>query len=122
MKNTLIRLALFLGSAAVGLLVAIIVLPGMTSTVLGFIIAVVVFAVLQAILTPVLSSVMEKYANALTGLVGLITSFLSLLIANAVVGGLRIEGFGTWVLATLLMWILPAIASFLLPKAIARGE
>ena len=122
MKNILVKFATFLGSSAIGLLVATLVLPGMKVTFWGFIVAVLVFSFLQAIISPLVGSLLEKYASAWTSLIGLISSFLALLISHWLIPGLTLQGAGTWILAALLMWVLPAIATFLLPKVIASGE
>lgn len=114
MKNVGVRLAIFLGSSAIALLVAVLSLRKFTMTFWGFIIAVVVFSVLQSIFSPLLAKLAEKYAASLTSLVGLVSAFLALLVSQAVIPGVHIRGGGTWVLASLLLWIIPGIATLIL--------
>ncbi len=121
MENMLTKIAVFFGSSAIGLLVAALSLRGFHMTFLGFIIAAIVFSVAQAIVSPLMSKLMEKYASTLTSMVGLLSAFLALLIAHAVSGGLQIQGVGTWVLATLLVWIIPAIATVILARIFAKN-
>lgn len=52
MIRFLLRMVVFLGSSAIGLLVASWLVPGVSIRPLGFIIAVVIFTVAQAILAP----------------------------------------------------------------------
>ena len=114
MKNVGVRLAIFLGSSAIALLVAVLSLRKFTMTFWGFIIAVVVFSVLQPIFSPLLAKLAEKYAASLTSLVGLVSAFMALLVSQAVIPGVHIRGGGAWVLASLLLWIIPGIATLIL--------
>ena len=122
MKNLGIKLAIFFGSSAIGLLVATLSLRGFRMTFWGFIVAVVVFSLAQLAFSPLVTSVIEKYAASAVSLVGLISAFLALVVATVFSGGLQITGVGTWILATLLVWIIPAIATMLLPKVFSSAE
>ena len=88
----------------------------------GFLVAVVVFSVAQSIVAPLVAKLIEKYAASAISLVGIISAFLALLVATLFTGGLRISGVDTWVLATLLVWIIPAIATMLLPKVFSSAD
>ena len=57
MISFLIRAAIFLGSAAVGLLVASLILSGFSAPTSGFIVAVVIFAIAQSVLAPFIATV-----------------------------------------------------------------
>ena len=122
MKNMGIKLAIFFGSSAIGLLVASLSLRGFRMTFWGFLVAVVVFSVAQSIVAPLVAKLIEKYAASAISLVGIISAFLALLVATLFTGGLRISDVGTWVLATLLVWIIPAIATMLLPKVFSSAD
>lgn len=111
------KLAVFFGSSAIGILVAALALPKFRITVWGFIVAVVIFSVAQLLISPLVAKLVEKYAAAMTGMIGLLSTFVSLLIASLFTGGLRISGIFTWVLATLLVWIVTMVATVLLPRA-----
>jgi len=116
----LIRVAIWLGSAAVGLLVAKLVLDGMTIDAGSFFFVVVIFAALQAILSPFMAKVAVRNAPALLGGAGLVTTFVSLLIVTMVSPGMSITGVDTWVFATLIVWIVTMLASWLLPLLLAK--
>lgn len=117
MIRVLLRLAVYLGSAALGLLVAALLIDGVTVDVVGFIVTVVVFAITQSLLTPLVAALARKYAAAFVGGVGLVATLVALLLAHTLTDGLTIDGgILTWVLTTLVVWLVTAAAAVLLPK------
>ncbi|ACQ79210.1 conserved hypothetical protein [Beutenbergia cavernae DSM 12333] len=119
----LIRSAIFLGSAALGLWVASLLIEDVHLTASGFIVAVVVFALAQWILTPFVLKMTRQYANAFIGGVGLVSTFLCLWIASLIGSGLEITGgVVTWILATLVVWLVTAIATLVLPLIFLRNR
>jgi uncharacterized membrane protein YvlD (DUF360 family) len=111
----LISAAIFLASAAVGLLVANAALDDMSVDATSFVIVVAVFAALQGVLQPFIAKMARQYAPPLLGGIGLVTTFVSLLVTSLVTDGLQISGFDTWVFAALIVWIVTMIATLLLP-------
>ncbi|WP_156253211.1 phage holin family protein [Pseudactinotalea terrae] len=123
MIRLVLRLAVYLGSAAIGLLVAALLIDGVEVGVLGFVVAVVVFALTQSLLTPVVTALARKYANAFVGGMGLVATLVALLVANALTDGLRITGgITTWILATLVVWLVTAAATVLLPTWVLKDD
>ncbi|GAA4839937.1 phage holin family protein [Luteimicrobium xylanilyticum] len=119
----LIRTGIFLGSAALGLWVASLLIDDVHLSVGGFILAVVVYCLVQWILTPFILKMTRRYANAFIGGVGLVSAFLGLLIASLIGDGLSITGgVVPWVLATLVVWLVTAIASLVLPLIFLRNR
>ncbi|GAA4393273.1 phage holin family protein [Ornithinibacter aureus] len=116
----LIRAVIFLGTAALGLLVAAAVVPGVRLSVSGFLIAVAVFALAQSILAPFIFNVARKYAPAMLGGIGLVSTFVALLIATWFPEGLRISGVSSWISATLVVWIVTALGAWLLPLVLLK--
>lgn len=114
MKRFLIRAAIFIATVIGGLLLAWLLLSDLTLSVPGFITAVVVFAVAQSILAPLINSLTLKYAPRLIGGVGLISTFAALLIASLFPDGIQISGIATWVLATLIVWLVTALGGWIL--------
>jgi Mycobacterial 4 TMS phage holin, superfamily IV len=110
----------FLVSAAVGLLVADAVLDDMTVEATGFVTVIVVFAVAQAILGPFIAMVVARNASAFLGGIGLVTTFIALLLAKTIGDALTIEGVGTWIAATVLVWLATAIATLLIPLILVK--
>jgi uncharacterized membrane protein YvlD (DUF360 family) len=120
MIRFLIRTAVFFLAAAIGLLVASLVVSGMSINVTSFIFVVLIFAVIQALLAPLFTNMSERNAPALTGGVGLITTFLALLVTDLISDGLSIDGVSSWALATLIVWITTMIAAFVLPLLLIK--
>lgn len=114
MMTLLIRVGIFVASVAGGLLAAGLLVDGFALSVAGFVLTVVVFAVLQALLAPVSERLMKRFAPALLGGVGLISTFVALLIASLIPGGISISGLSAWVLGTLVVWLVTAIGAALL--------
>ncbi|MDH6236101.1 phage holin family protein [Cryobacterium sp. CG_9.6] len=120
MIRFLIRTAIFLGSAALGLWVASLILTDFVLTWQGFLLTVLIFAGLQSLLSPFIFKQTRQSAPALTGGVGLLSTFVALLIASLISNGLTISGLQTWVLATLIVWLVTALATILLPLVFLR--
>lgn len=115
MVRFLIRTAIYLVTAALGLLIASWVLPDFHLEWGGFLVAIIVFAIAQSILGPFVFNLARQYASAVLGGIGLVTTFLALLIASLFPGGIHITGVVTWILATLVVWIVTALGGWLLP-------
>lgn len=122
MIRFLIRLGIYIGTVALALLVASWILPGFTLSVSGFIIAVGVFALAQSILTPFIVNMARKFAPAVLGGIGLVSAFVALLLASFFPGGISISGLDTWVLASLIVWLVTALGGWLLPLLFLRGK
>jgi len=116
MIRFLIRAVIFLGSAALGIWITSLILDDFViDSAKGFVIAVVVFAVLQSILAPAIFKATAKNASALTGAVGLISTFIALLAATLVSDGITISGVSTWFIGTILVWLITMLGTLLLP-------
>lgn len=113
--------AVSIGAAAVGLVVAASVLDRMAITVLSVVAVAVIFAVLAVVLGPFVTKVALQHAPAVRGGIGIVTTFIALVITDLVSDGLSISGVTTWVLATLIVWIATMIASLVLPVVLARA-
>lgn len=113
MIRFLLNLVSHLVSSALALLIANWILPQVTMHVGGFIVAVLVFALAQSILGPFVFNMARQYAPAILGGIGLVSTLLALWIATLFPGGLEITGLG-WVLAPLVVWIVTALAGWIL--------
>ena len=120
MVRFLIRAAIFLGTAALGLLIAWWLLPGFDIDWAGFLVAMVVFAIAQSLLSPLITKLATRHAPEVLGGVGLVSTFLALLLATVIANGLRIDGLLTWVLATLIVWLVTALGTWLLSVALLK--
>ena len=123
MVRLLLRLAVFLGAAALGLFVATLVITDLSVDWTAFVLVVAVFAVLQSLLTPLLVRIADRKAPPLVGAAGLISTLLALLVTSLLLDGLRISGGpGTWLLVALVVWLVTMVAALILPMIITRKD
>ena len=121
MIRFIVNAVVFMVAAAIGILVADIALDGMSVEYpLSFLTAAVVFGLLSAIIEPLLGRVTRRNADMLTGGVGLFTALISLVITSVIVGGLALDGVGTWLAAALIVWLASMLAGFILKITVAK--
>ncbi len=106
--------------AAIALLVAAAVVSGVRVQARGFLIAVVVFAAAQAILSPFVFNMARKYASAMLGGIGLVSTLLALFVASRFSGGLTIDGVTAWILTPLIVWVVTALGGWILLGLVLR--
>jgi hypothetical protein len=117
MVRLLVRLTIVLVGNAVGLIVASLVFDGFEIDVTGFVVALVIFTVAVALATPFLASMLRRNqsSSAALGGVALISTFVALLITDLLSDGVSISGIGTWIGATLVVWLGSLLAVLILP-------
>ena len=120
MIRLLIRIGLSLLGNALGLWVASLILDDMSVSGTAFVIAVVIFTVLTAVIQPLVTKMAMQNAPALQGSSALVTTFLALLITELISDGLEISGLSTWIFATVIVWFFTMIAAWLLPLFILK--
>ncbi|HSS26151.1 MAG TPA: hypothetical protein VLL82_17570 [Mycobacterium sp.] len=120
MRQILLRAVVLLGSWAIGLLVAAWVVPGVSVSVSGFIVAVVLFSVAQAILSLVILKLPRGYASLLLGGTGLALTLVALILASVLTHGLTIRGVASWFAATIVVWLVTTVGAISLPEALVR--
>ncbi|OMC09944.1 MULTISPECIES: phage holin family protein [unclassified Mycobacterium] len=120
MRQILLRAVVLLGSWAIGLAVAAWVVPGVRVSVSGFVVAVVVFSVLQAILSPWILRLPRAYASLLFGGTGLALTVVALGLASGFTHGLTIHGGASWIAATTVVWLVTTVGAITLPEALVR--
>ena len=121
MKRFGIRVLVNLISSAIALLVAGLLLPKVSLHLGGFVIAVLVFTAAQAIIGPLVSRTVRAHADALTGGVGIISTLIALLVSTVVSNGIQIRGIGTWIAAAVIVWLVTALATALVPFALQKA-
>jgi putative membrane protein len=122
MIRMLISAVVHLAANAVGLLVAASLLDGMSVSVGAFVIAVGIFTVVEMVVGPMVRQAAMRNANALLGATSLVVTFIGLLVTSLVSDGLRIEGFDTWALATVIVWLAALLATLLLPVLFVKKK
>ncbi len=101
----IIRIVLALVVNAIALLIAASVVDGVSIDATSFVIAVIIFTLLSLLLRPMLAYVVARSLRPLLGIIGLVTTFVILLITDLLSDGLDIEGTTAWILATVIVWI-----------------
>ena len=104
-----------LAANAVGLLIAAALLDGMHVTASSFILAVVIYTAVFALMQPFLISQLRRSGSAALGGVALIATLVSLILTDLVSDGFSIDGVGTWIAATVIVWAGALLAAFILP-------
>jgi hypothetical protein len=120
MKQALLRAIVLLTSWAVGLLAAAWVVPGVSVSASGFIVAVVLFSAAQATLSLLIVKLPRAYASLLLGGTGLVLTLVALSLAAAFTHGLTIRGAASWLAATIVVWLVTTIGAISLPEVPAR--
>ena len=115
MIRFIVRTAIALVANAVGLLVAAAVFEGVKLDAGGFIVAVIVFTVVYALMTPFLESQFRRRGSAALGGVALIASLIGLIVTDIVSDGLSISGLSSWIGAAVVVWAAALLAAFILP-------
>jgi hypothetical protein len=113
----LVRTAIVLLGNAVGLIVASLVFDGFEIDATGFVVSLIIFTIAVALMTPFLASTLRRNqsTSAALGGVALISTFVALLITDLFTDGLSISGIGTWIGATVVVWLASLLAVFILP-------
>lgn len=121
MIRQLIRIGVALLGAAIGLIVGAVVLDDMTLDGAAFLLAIVIFVVLTAVLEPLIEKIGDEHLSLIATFSSLITTFLALLITELVSDGLNISGAGTWLFATLIVWACTALATWILLRMFIKN-
>ena len=109
-----------LGANAAALLVASAALSGFHLSLVDFPIVLIVFTLLALFVRPVVRAVVREYVPVFTVAASLVAAFVVLVIADLVLRGLSINGLKTWIVATLLIWVVGILTSLALGAYVAR--
>ena len=112
---------MLLGAWAIGLVVAALVVPDVSVSLPGFVVAVAVFAATQAVLSPLILRLPHAYASLLLGATGLASTVFAMVLASALTHGLAIHGFASWLAATIVVWLVTTVGAISLPDALVRN-
>lgn len=115
MLRLLITAGLYLLANAVGIVIAAAVLPGFSIDIFSIVSIVVLFTIVEVVANPLLVKISIKNLPQLSGGVALVTTLIGLIAVNYFSDGLTITGLTTWVLATLIVWLMALIAGIVLP-------
>jgi uncharacterized membrane protein YvlD (DUF360 family) len=110
-----VRTLIALAGNAIGLIAAAGLLDGVDIDATSFLVAVVIFTVVFAIIQPFLAVQLRRAGSAALGGVALIATLVSLIITDLVSDGFSISGVGNWIAATVVVWVVSLLAVFILP-------
>ena len=126
MITFLFRALMYVVSAGVGLIVADALLDGFEiewDKWWGFVICILIFAILQSVLAPWVGKMATRYAPVLMGGIGIFSTLISLIIVVLLpIGGLRITDLTGWLLGSVIVWLITALGSVLLPLIFLRKK
>lgn len=114
MIRFLIQIVVNIITSAIALLIVAGLVDGVTLHASGFVVAVLVFVVANVVLSPFVFNMGRKYASALLGGIGLVSTLLALFIATLFNNGLSISGVTAWIVAPLIVWIITALGGWIL--------
>ena len=115
MIRFLVRTLVAVAANAIGLIVAAIVLDGVDINAASFVVAVVIFTIVFAVLLPFLAVQLRRLGNGAIGATALIATLVSLIVTDLVSDGFTISGLGTWIAAAVIVWLAALVAAFVLP-------
>ncbi|HJS71012.1 MAG TPA: hypothetical protein VJ744_09390, partial [Gaiellaceae bacterium] len=111
----LVRIAVAVAANAIGLIVAAALLDGVHLNGAAFVVAVAIFTVVFALLQPFLLMQMRRGRGLAFVGAALLATLIALIVADLLSDGLTIEGAGTWIAATVIIWLAALLAAFILP-------
>jgi len=111
----LVRVAVAVAANAIGLIVAAALLDGVHLNGAAFVVAVVIFTVVFALLHPFLLMQMRRGRGFAFVGAALLATLVALIVTDLVSDGLTINGAGTWIAATVIVWLAGLLAAFILP-------
>lgn len=126
MITFLFRALMYVVSAGLGLIVADLVLDGFQiqwDRWWGFVVCILIFAILQSVLSPWVSRIADRYAPVLMGGIGIFSTLIALIVVVLLpIGGLRIVDLAGWLLGSVIVWLITALGSVLLPLVFLRKK
>jgi hypothetical protein len=122
MTRILLRTLALVGSWGIGLLVAGWIVPGVSLSVSGFIVAVVLFSVAPAPLPMLILKLPRESATLFLGGTALVLTLVALILASVFTHGLTIRGLASWLATTVLVWLMTTLVAILLPALFTRDE
>jgi hypothetical protein len=105
---------------AIGLIVAAAILDDMTLDGAAFLLDLVIFTVTYVVVQPLTVKIALQHSSRLAGGSALVATLVALIVSDVLSDGLSISGFTTWLLATLIVWIVAVLAAILLPMVMFK--
>ena len=126
MITHLLRIGIYLASAALGLIVADLILQDFVivwAEWWGFLLCIVVFALVQTVLSWIAEKILHRFLPILVGGVGILSTMIALLIVVLLpIGGLRLDGLAGWIAGGVIVWLVTAIVTVVLSKLLLKDK
>jgi len=103
----------WIANAIVLAVVAIVLADVEVDTAWDLLVAAALFGILNTVVKPVIKLLTLPFAILTLGIVWFFVAGLMLLITDWLVDGFELEGFGTLVLATILVWVVNLVLDYL---------
>ena len=118
----LLRIGLAAAANAVTIAIAAALFDKFEINAWPYIVAVIIFTLVVVLIRPFADRMAGKYARGATWLGGLVATYIGLLLADILSDGIQIEGIGTWILSTLIVWAGTLLYDIVDDKIIAAAE
>jgi hypothetical protein len=102
------------GAWALGLALACWVVPGVSVSASGFIVALVFFSIAQTALSRWILKLPHGWASMLLGFTGLTLTFVAMSFTSASTHALRIRDMTSWLAGVMVVWLVTTIGAVLL--------
>ncbi len=120
MIRLLVSAVIYLVANAIALLITNAVLDDVTIDGGAFVLAVVIFTVVEVVIQPLITQIGVRHSRAILGSSALIATFVGLVVTTLVSDGLSISGAMTWLLATVIVWAGALVAGLILPALFVK--
>ena len=114
------RLATSVVAAFVALLIAALLFDDFRIDELAFPLVVGIFVLVILVARPALENLIDENLQWAASFVGLVAAFVSLLVTDLLSDDLEIEGFMTWILASVIVWAASVVADLLVGRWLMR--
>jgi hypothetical protein len=109
-----IRLVSSLAGIFIGIVLSIAFLSGFSASAQAIVVATLLFWVVHLIVNFIaLRTLIRQPSVAMAGLLALASTVIALIVVNLFVSGLSIHGAGTYLIATLIIWIATAVSDMI---------
>ena len=114
------RATITLIAVAIAMITASILLSGMSIDGAAFVVSVVVFALVTMLIDPLLRQTALNSVPALLGSTALVATLIGLIVTDLLTDGLHMSGALTWILGTVIMWLVAMLCELLLPLVLFK--
>ena len=114
------RLVTSVVAAFVALLIAALLFDDFRIDELAFPLVVGIFVLVILVARPALENLIDENLQWAASFVGLVAAFVSLLVTDLLSDDLEIEGFMTWILASVIVWVASVVADQLVGRWLMR--